>query len=117
MIRRPPRSTLFPYTTLFRSKTELARAREEIDRYEGRMRYLKAHTATSTISVTVHEPIPVVGSAGHSVMGEAFAQSWRNFVVLVSLAVQSLGGVLPLGLIAVVAWIATRPQRGAKQPA
>src|SRR2546430_6215666 len=24
MIRRPPRSTLFPYTTLFRSKTEAA---------------------------------------------------------------------------------------------
>src|SRR2546428_13213800 len=26
MIRRPPRSTLFPYTTLFRSRAELARA-------------------------------------------------------------------------------------------
>src|SRR3712207_8705170 len=26
MIRRPPRSTLFPYTTLFRSHTQLARA-------------------------------------------------------------------------------------------
>src|SRR3712207_7641451 len=25
MIRRPPRSTLFPYTTLFRSKTSVAR--------------------------------------------------------------------------------------------
>src|SRR5258708_22677428 len=25
MIRRPPRSTLFPYTTLFRSMTELSR--------------------------------------------------------------------------------------------
>src|SRR5258707_7525204 len=25
MIRRPPRSTLFPYTTLFRSNTELVR--------------------------------------------------------------------------------------------
>src|SRR5256886_8647050 len=25
MIRRPPRSTLFPYTTLFRSKTEVYR--------------------------------------------------------------------------------------------
>src|SRR5258708_29449898 len=24
MIRRPPRSTLFPYTTLFRSKTQIA---------------------------------------------------------------------------------------------
>src|SRR5260221_10372876 len=29
MIRRPPRSTLFPYTTLFRS--DLARAKPEID--------------------------------------------------------------------------------------
>src|SRR3712207_7321685 len=27
MIRRPPRSTLFPYTTLFRSEPEVARAR------------------------------------------------------------------------------------------
>src|SRR3712207_8338701 len=26
MIRRPPRSTLFPYTTLFRSRAALARA-------------------------------------------------------------------------------------------
>src|SRR3989475_2315390 len=26
MIRRPPRSTLFPYTTLFRSREELGRA-------------------------------------------------------------------------------------------
>src|SRR5258707_10595667 len=31
MIRRPPRSTLFPYTTLFRSKEEAA---EELDGVE-----------------------------------------------------------------------------------
>src|SRR3712207_7420457 len=30
MIRRPPRSTLFPYTTLFRSKDYAARLRERI---------------------------------------------------------------------------------------
>src|SRR5882762_2600996 len=96
-------------------ETELARVREEIERYEGRMWYLKAHTATSTISVTVHEPIPVVGSAGHSVMGEAFTQAWRNFVVLLSLAVQSLGVVLPLGFIAAVAWVVTRRWRLARQ--
>src|SRR3712207_8123190 len=29
MIRRPPRSTLFPYTTLFRSAAEIAAARED----------------------------------------------------------------------------------------
>src|SRR2546430_10031054 len=29
MIRRPPRSTLFPYTTLFRSRAEYVRLRRE----------------------------------------------------------------------------------------
>ncbi len=89
----------------------LARVREEIERYEGRIRYLKAHTAMSTLSVTVHEPLPVVGTAGKSVMGEAFKQAWRNFVVLLSLAVQSLGVVLPVGLVAFVVWIGTKRWR------
>src|SRR2546422_5827220 len=31
MIRRPPRSTLFPYTTLFRSLERLARERDDDD--------------------------------------------------------------------------------------
>src|SRR5258707_11947263 len=31
MIRRPPRSTLFPYTTLFRSVVSLPNARQEED--------------------------------------------------------------------------------------
>src|SRR2546428_9715211 len=38
MIRRPPRSTLFPYTTLFRSA--LARAAER-DRLEGQLKWLE----------------------------------------------------------------------------
>ena len=93
----------------------LARVREEIERYEGRIRYLRAHTAMSTLSVTVHEPLPVVGTAGKSVMGEAFTQAWRNFVVLVSLAVQSLGVILPLGFLAGIAWFVTRRLRVEKQ--
>jgi len=86
----------------------LARVREEIERYEGRIRYLKAHAAMSTLTVTAHEPVPVVGTAGRSVMGEAFVQAWRNFVTLLSVLVQSLGVVLPLGLIASVVWFVTR---------
>src|SRR3989449_3670949 len=31
MIRRPPRSTLFPYTTLFRSRVEFSRLLKESD--------------------------------------------------------------------------------------
>jgi hypothetical protein len=86
----------------------LAQVREQIERYEGRMRYLRAHTAMSTLSISVHEPIPVVGHAGRSVMGEAFRQAWRNFVALIAIVVQSLGVVIPLGALAVVVWIARR---------
>src|SRR3712207_7885639 len=32
MIRRPPRSTLFPYTTLFRSRSDLRRGRGALQR-------------------------------------------------------------------------------------
>lgn len=89
----------------------LARVREEIERYEGRIRYLREHAATSTLTVHIHEPIPVVGSAGRSVMGEAFRQAWRNFVVLASLGVQSLGVLIPLGALAVIVWAASRRWR------
>src|SRR2546425_8082136 len=34
MIRRPPRSTLFPYTTLFRSDVERPRVRHDRGRWE-----------------------------------------------------------------------------------
>src|SRR5256885_5428374 len=34
MIRRPPRSTLFPYTTLFRSRDRIAALRQELDRVD-----------------------------------------------------------------------------------
>jgi uncharacterized protein DUF4349 len=86
----------------------LARVREEIERHEGRLRYLRAHTAISTLTVNVHEPVPVVGSAGTSVMGEAFKQSWRNFVALLAVFVQSLGVVIPLGALAALGWLAVR---------
>jgi uncharacterized protein DUF4349 len=86
----------------------LAQVREEIERYEGRLRYLQRHTALSTLTVYIHEPVPVVGSAGTSVMGEAFRQAWRNFVTLLAVLVQSLGVILPLGAIAAAVWLVTR---------
>lgn len=93
----------------------LARVREEIERYEGRVRYLRAHTATSTLSVTLHEPLPIVASAGRGPIGEAFRQAWRNFVALSAFAVQSLGVIIPLGAVALACWILTRRWRLARQ--
>ena len=86
----------------------LAQVREEIERYEGRIRYMQAHVAMSTLNVTLHEPMPIVGTAGTSLMGEAFAQAWRNFVTLLAVTVQSLGIILPLALVAGLAWFVTR---------
>jgi hypothetical protein len=40
---------------------ELARVRKEIERMEGRLRYLKAGAQLSTLSVNLHEPVPIVG--------------------------------------------------------
>lgn len=79
---------------------ELARVREEIERYAGRLRFLGSRVATSTISVTVSEKAPIVGATpGRSVIGEAFVQAWRNFVGLVAAAISSLGVVVPVGLV------------------
>src|SRR3712207_7523880 len=44
MIRRPPRSTLFPYTTLFRSGLRAARGGPGLLRPRPRLRAHRAHT-------------------------------------------------------------------------
>src|SRR2546422_11424260 len=52
MIRRPPRSTLFPYTTLFRSLRErLARERAESEARDVRERVLEAVLAQVSIDL------------------------------------------------------------------
>src|SRR5213596_3302864 len=97
---------------------ELARVREEIERYEGRLRYLRAHAALSTLTICVHEPVPVVGHPGSSVVAEAAKQAWRNFVALVAACIRGLGIVIPIGVLVTVAWVGakrqpTRPSRSA----
>src|SRR5260370_40478478 len=47
MIRRPPRSTLFPYTTLFRSHRRVRRDREEDKHSKGLV--FSAHSAVSAV--------------------------------------------------------------------
>ena len=79
---------------------ELARVREEIERMDGRLRYLRARTSVSSLSITVHEPYPVVGQRGStSVIGEAFKQSWRNFVQFTARLIAALGTIIPTIII------------------
>ena len=86
---------------------ELARVREEIERYEGRLRWLKSRSAVSTLSISVHEPMPLLGETP-SPIGEAFRRAWYNFVNLVAALIASLGTLIPLGVILAVVWIIIR---------
>lgn len=88
---------------------ELSRVREGIERYEGRLRYLRTRAAVSTIAVTVHEPVPVVGERGSgSELAEAFRQAWRNFVRFIAQSIAALGVLVPLGVIIAAAWVIAR---------
>jgi hypothetical protein len=95
---------------------ELARVREEIERYEGRLRFLRARVAMSTLTINVHERAPIiVPVAGDGPIMEAFRDAWRNFVGLVAAFIASLGVLIPLGAMAFLGWLVVRrwaPWRG-----
>jgi hypothetical protein len=91
---------------------ELARVREEIERYEGRIRYLRSRVAVSTISVTVHEKAPLVSpNPGTSVISEAFVNMWRNFVRFIAGLIESLGVIVPVAALVGVAFLGWRRWR------
>jgi hypothetical protein len=90
---------------VLRVERELARVREEIERYEGRLRYLSTRVALSTLTITVHEPAPILGSdPGSNPIAAALRRAWRNFVGLIAGIIASLGVLIPLSLIAAAGW-------------
>ncbi len=96
---------------------ELARVREEIERYEGRLRYLKTRVAVSTLSITVHEPVPILGqSPGENPITAAIRQAWRNFVGFIAACIASLGVVIPLVVLVLAGWLAYRKFRRTFKP-
>jgi hypothetical protein len=90
---------------VLRVERELARVREEIERYEGRLRYLSSRVAMSTLTITAHEPSPILGSdPGQNPIAAALRRAWRNFVSLVAGLIASLGILIPLAGIAAAGW-------------
>ena len=87
-------------TDVLRVESELARVREEIERYEGRMRYLRSRSSVSTLTIALHEPYPIVAEhAGSHPMRDAFAQAGRNFISVTSGLIASLGVLIPIGVL------------------
>src|SRR5215204_7326814 len=63
MIRRPPRSTLFPYTTLFRSPQRRARVRRGQDRVPQRRRRERAQRGGDRKSTRLNSSHTVISYA------------------------------------------------------
>ncbi|HEY3747021.1 MAG TPA: DUF4349 domain-containing protein [Gemmatimonadaceae bacterium] len=98
---------------VLRVERELARVREEIERYEGRLRYLSARVAMSTLTITVHEPAPILGnSPGENPIAAAFRRAWKNFVGVVAASIAALGVLIPLAILALLGWAGYRRWKG-----
>jgi hypothetical protein len=96
-------------TDVLSVERELARVREEIERYEGRLRYLQAHVSISSLTVVVHEPPPVVAKhPGENVIADAFVEAWRRFVLLTAGIIASLGVLVPVAAIGFGAFVLGR---------
>src|SRR5258705_5296983 len=55
MIRRPPRSTLFPYTTLFRSKKPIVAVKTSSKKIMANKPLLQEKTKEETLTIKNHE--------------------------------------------------------------
>lgn len=97
---------------VLRVERELARVREEIERYEGRLRYLSSRVAMSTLAITIHEPAPILGTnPGENPIGAALRRAWRNFLALIAGSIAALGVLIPLAAVGVAAWAVYRRWR------
>ena len=97
---------------VLRVERELARVREEIERYEGRLRYLTSRAAMSTLTITIHEPSPLLGNdPGENPIMAALRAAWRNFVAFIAAIIASLGVIIPLALVGIAGWYGYRRWR------
>lgn len=100
---------------VLRVERELARVREEIERYEGRLRYLTSRVAMSTLTINIHEPAPII-DPGSSPIADAFRRAWQNFVALLAAVIASLGLLIPVGLAGAAGWAGYRRWLRAQRP-
>ena len=93
---------------------ELARVRQEAERYEARMRWLERRATLSSLDVSIHEKLPLIDSPrGRSPILEAFAEAWERMVSFVAWLIAMLGILVPLGgLLLLGALVVRRFGRG-----
>jgi hypothetical protein len=96
---------------------ELARVRQEAERYEARIRWLEHRASLSSLSVSLHEKAPLIEPPrGNGPILEAFAEAWSRFVAFVAWFIASLGILVPAGAVVGVLILVTRRLFGGDAP-
>jgi Domain of unknown function (DUF4349) len=97
---------------------ELARVRQEAERYEARMRWLERRATLSSLDVSIHEKLPLIDSPrGRGPILEAFAEAWERMVSFVAGLIALLGILVPLGVLVLLgALVIRRFIRGGTPP-
>ncbi len=90
---------------------ELQRVREEIERYDARLRYMERRASMSTLSVTLHEPIGLMDRRQPSPLVNAFALAWERSLGFVAWCIAALGVIVPLGLLVAAGVVIVRRMR------
>ncbi|MBX7152490.1 DUF4349 domain-containing protein [bacterium] len=97
---------------------EISNVREEIDRFEGRKKFLLDQTGMSTINLTIHEPYPLtVSSSGGfwATIGEGFEDGFSGFAVTLSgLITFLIAGIPVFAAIFIVVFILVKWYRRSK---
>jgi hypothetical protein len=88
---------------------ELARVRQEAERYEARMRWLERRATLSSLDVSIHEKLPLIDSpSGRGPILEAFAEAWERMVSFVAWLIAMLGILVPLGVLLLLGTLVVR---------
>ncbi|MFC1723730.1 DUF4349 domain-containing protein [Nanoarchaeota archaeon] len=85
---------------ILRIERELSRVRGDIERSQGRLRYLDNHVSLSSITVELREPTPAVEDYG---IWKAFKDALNLFLGTIRFLIRALGFLLPLAVLGAIA--------------
>lgn len=96
-------------------ENELRRVREDIERIEGRKRFLIDQTGLSTITVNLHEPYPAISAEGGgfwATIGRGFTNGIEGFAAVLGATITFLiAGVPFFAVVAVIIYLFIRWRR------
>ena len=78
---------------------ELARVREQIERYDARLRFLERRTAMSSLTITLHEPLALIDRPSPGPLVEALALAWQRTLGVIAWCIASLGLIVPVAIL------------------